>query len=255
MLCLFIHSCVQEKTIDHDLKKTEAEAYTELHEQIALLNAQYSVNFKPDTRGRFGLFLRRLWKVLRADLTGAVHGYDKGNTGMIITGICHSIDEIMKRDDSIGCIDDDSEGHDDLIVLYPDNDWVLTTDDFLYTAADSIGYFHNKIILDIYNENQDGFYEMNEDQYIAKVINKVCEYTNSMIPFRLRDQMIQDIKSGLALFRNLADNQHLDAVEALQAIHPSRTEEINIIKTYCESIELMLDDKAALINYTTEFRK
>lgn len=254
MFSLFINSCVQEKALERKHEKTEAVAYAQVQEQIALLNAQYSVNFMPETRGKKkGGFFRRLFQVLKSDLCGAATCAGLGGWGAALGAVSFSMCEILKSDDSICFPDDDSEDNEEFIVT-PGDDTILK-EEFLYTTADSVGYFHNKIIFEIYEENEEGFYSMDVDTFMPLVKSKVTKYmSDGFVPNRLLDKITNDVKQKLNLYINLTENVQMDPIDALEEMELEEEQNIVIVRGFCEAAESLLDDREALINYTTEFQ-
>lgn len=131
-------------------ENAKLESLAALQGQIANINDSVYAS-TPKTRG-LGSFFRRLWRVVYTDAVGAIFGFNLGPVGSVAGAAAFSAftgvrDEINSRALDPSNLDFKYNLNDDLSDLVP-----ITNPDAQPTIQDSIGYLHNKAILNLEKE-------------------------------------------------------------------------------------------------------
>lgn len=251
MFGLFINSCAQEKAFERKHEKTEAVAYAELHEQIALLNAQYAESQNPETRGRFLNFLRNLAKVVGCDIIctgiGATMGaplaipcglYGSGMAAIVIWGSGFYV-PIPKPDDV--------DYVRDIIEDIPVIEGPVPVP---YNIIDSVGYFHNRLLSEIFDE-VDSIYTKTTSEFRDIVYNKCTTVygemsrTNSLSYFLLQNRLN-------AVIDVFMDDECETPYEALCELEPAYQSEFMVLKEFNSTV-VTLADADMVREYTSTF--
>lgn len=126
-------------------------ALAALQGQIATINNSACIS-TPETRG-LGSFFRRLWRVVYTDAVGAIFGFKFGPVGSVVgAAACSTFTGVQDEMNSRATLEQSNlefkyKLNDDLSDLVP-----ITDTETQPTIQDSIGYLHNKAILNLNKE-------------------------------------------------------------------------------------------------------
>ena len=221
------------------------------HEYNELLTEleEYNSNFSVETRftSRPGGFWRRLGRVALADCIGYLGGSFMGPVAGLGFGVFNSakaatieiISAIMTRSVT-------SE--------------VILSKDLLYTnvplddleSCDLVGEMHNQILDAIYVEYPECFETFTDEQWINVITEKISEF--------FPDEQVVDIHSYLDESKETVDiimnpdNDIDTAFNTLIARMPSRSNELEVVRTYCKTIN-SIEENQGVIDYSDGFRE
>ena len=246
-IILLVMSCVSEdqtKELDQMASTTQTTVlpteFVELKAQMETLNVEVAKgNEQVITRGFFSGWLKRIIGVTVADAVGGIvcswfgpAGTAAGATatsGLVAAFLDEPVIEIHTR----------SKGDDELFPpMNPDdksmnNLFPGDVSEELLTIGDSIGYFHNRILLDIKNENQGQ--KLSRDSILACIAQKTSEF------YRVdKNEIKQDFANNKELFDFVAGGDYLsvdgedlhDIIAAWIAKYPNKQGELTLLETF-----------------------
>lgn len=231
--------------LNNEQRTFKSEAFTKLNIQLEGYNRQFGVQSfaAPQTRG----FLSKLWKVVKADLWGALAGAGgigvlgvkdgyNSNTGnaMLYAGI---IGAIVGSLDAVGTIT--SSNQTSCQAICDNNALVIGTSTI--SQSDSVGYFHNVIINEMLTEIPD---------LLTKDETEILNLTKAKIQnsFNLSSKEMEDIVNmGNVATVDIGD------FDALKLAFPQFSDEIEITRIYFEGVSNM-STSAEVQTYTEGFR-
>lgn len=236
-------SCNQtEKEFQNDdiVASCEQDAYDDLLLQLDEYNAQFNIETKVNEKGRFW---KRLGWITLCDLSGfaIVTALSKNPILGLFGGAISSISAFVGVYDNTKSID----------LVLPVN---LGTEN-LYSSyenfCDSAGFWHNKIIRDIYERDTTCFATYSEEQFYsaAEELFKVY-FPDVSLPIGINENLIQIS----TLMESLNDKSIDETFDTISLLYPEIASELSVIQVYCEAInELETEDD--LSNYSVGFRQ
>ena len=246
-IILLVMSCVSEdqtKELDQMASTTQTTVlpteFVELKAQMETLNVEVSKgNEQVITRGGWVKWFKKIIGVTVADAVGGIvcswfgpAGTAAGATatsGLVAAFLDEPVIEIHTR----------SKGDDELFPpMNPDdksmnNLFPGDVSEELLTIGDSIGYFHNRILLDIKNENQGQ--KLSRDSILACIAQKTSEF------YRVdKNEIKQDFANNKELFDFVAGGDYQsvngedlhDIIAAWIAKYPNKQGELTLLETF-----------------------
>lgn len=236
------YACSQEEDVEVQ-NKTEQEAFEDLRLQIAMLNAQFGVEDFETRANNNGRWKRR-WRIFGADLLGGFLGYIKGRfLGSLFTGVRYSL--IAAKKYKV----ENTENQMYIPVRSMNSFANVSIDgaeDAKMNRLDSIGYYHNQVICDLYDEYGMELFDFDEQTCLPLIEAEAQKYAHS-------DEIIsaEVISEGEQMF-SLLDEMDDDDIAAtfvtLKEYYPGYSEEFDIVQNYCETLTTFETD-AELIEY------
>lgn len=212
--------------------------FAKVQKQMISLNEEITAENRSQTRSVWGWF-KRIVGVTVADAVGGIvcswfgpAGTAAGATaasGLVAAFLDEPVIEIYTR----------SKGDDELFPpMNPDdksmnNLFPGDVSDELLTIGDSIGYFHNRILLDIKNENQGQ--KLSRDSILACLAQKTSEF------YRVdKNEIKQDFANNKELFDFVAGGDYQsvngedlhDIIAAWIAKYPNKQGELTLLETF-----------------------
>ncbi len=235
-------ACTQEKNYIEPAKTEEQKAFEELQIKIEALNAEFGVS-DLGTRANYSK-RKRIWRIFGADLIGGLLGYIKGNfLGALRWGGGSSIAAAKKYN---------NEPSGDTIYVperalngFAVGDMANETDATM-SRLDSIGYYHNQIICDLYDEYGLTLFDMNESTYEQLIDQRAQVYAHGSNSNSTG--VVIDEAAVNDLLANMEDDNIAETFETLNEILPEYVQEFQIVQEYCETI-ITFDSDEELIQY------
>lgn len=244
-IVLSIVSCSKSNHINNDNTSEINQEYTELITELE----EYNSNFNVETRfsSLKGGFWRRLGRVALADCIGYLGGSFMGPGAGLCFGAFNSAKAAMIEIISA-------------IMTRSVTSEVILSKDLLYTnvplgdleSCDLVGEMHNQILDEIYAEHPECFETFTDEQWINAITEKITE----LFP----DEQLVDIHSYLDESKETVDiimdpDNDLDtAFNTLKARMPSRSNELEVVRTYCRTVN-SIEENQRVIDYSNGFRE
>lgn len=250
---MFIVMCVASCT-----KNSKTSEVNDLQE-IPVINQQYSdlfaeleqynSDFNVETRfsSLKGGFWRRLGRVALADCMGYLGGSFLGpGAGLgfgIFTSAMAAITEIITVIETRSVTTDVTLSKD---LLYTN----VAFDDL--ESCDLVGEMHNQILDEIYAEYPECFETFTEEQWINVITAKINELFPEEQSIDI-NSYIDESKETIEIILN-PDNDLDAAFNTLKERMPLRSNELEVIRTYCETIN-SIEENQGVMDYSDGFRQ
>lgn len=224
----------------------KSEVFTKLNVQLEGYNRQFGVQMLAVPQSRS--FLSKLWKVAKADFWGALAGAGgigifgikdgyNSNTGraMLYAGIAGAVIGSL---DAVGTFTSSNQIQCQSAIC---DTTALAIGTFDISQADSVGYYHNVIINEMFAETTD---------LLSKDEAEILNLTKAKIQnrFNLSSQEMEDIVN-----MDNGETIEIGDFEALKLVHPEYSDEIEIARIYFEGVSNM-STTAEVQTYTEGFR-
>lgn len=212
-------------------EQVKAESLEALQGKIALLNDSIHTQ-QLETRG-LGKFFRWLKSIVVTDAIGALWGFKIGNVGGAIGGaaLCSGAAAIG---DALGIIDLDTRAlAEKKLSLNTDLDGLVFADDKQdMTIQDSVGYFHNKILIDTFKDSNVSIEELPE--------TALQEFNNNISSAKLSSADTAMLNSEYKKFQSFekqyTGNGFDDYTNYLERCYPDLKGEISVIAEFLNGL-------------------
>jgi hypothetical protein len=230
-IILVFSACSNEETdAPQAIVKTETftneanftQQFADLNSQLQTLNQQYPVFQEGELRGKS---FKEIMVIVLADVEGFVKGYASSGNWLIAV-FNGAIASIKAAEGSFAI---SSAAPPSLVPLSPN-----------LTIGDSIGYFHNNIIADLFVEYPD-IQTQSDDLLLQKITEKAKKYG------------FNATKEEYRLLGELQSANPKNSFKLFKQLYPKESESIDIIESYANNIAKFSSEKEVL-KYTTEFR-
>lgn len=205
-------------------------------EQLVLALENYNANYLEnniETRG-IASWLRRLVRVTFADAVGALCGATYGPYGAVAGGVFSSV--------CAYCLDANAEAEHRRANIERGVKMNALTDVVFESnipmCTDSVGFFHNKIIMNLYSN---GMLYMDKDN--ESLINEICYQADSLTLNENRPVSNEDFMKGLNLYRFIEAYPEMssletfeDYVKAYVNLYPGYEDELEILHDYISTL-------------------
>ncbi|MBR5850237.1 MAG: hypothetical protein IKZ12_04165 [Alistipes sp.] len=233
------YACSEEQgnCQENSLHEQQA-AYDNLYAEITLLNEQFGVGETAVARSGVR---RRFWKIFGADLLGGVLGCRLHPIAGFFLGVNASI--IAAADTRV-----ESDG---LMLWTPSRaaSYVSsTTTDSTLGMLDSLGYYHNQVICDLYDQHGEQLFSYDEAIREDLIMQAIRGYVNDS--FFAHPPLAVTVKQDVTQLVNAMEADNIDAIFAAAiALTPDIENELRVVKNYCETLQYFESDEA-LIQYS-----
>lgn len=228
---VFVWSCnKQEQSYEETV--IQEQAFNQLESDLLAYSTDFGI---PEGTKAGGLFWRRFAMTVGADLGGAAVGSVLGFLGAIFGAIFSSAYSVIGYS---------AEAAPSSVVNN------LYHDEYNLSSADSVGYLHNKIIYDIYNEDPDKFENYTADELYEVTYRHVEKYYtigNSID----KNEIIDNSKAVVSIAESSVDSDEMFA--ELKKIAPGKDSELEIVQLYFDNISIIQDDTDLLKEYSEGF--
>lgn len=243
IILLFFGACSSNEYIPNEEKKIETnDAYTSLSRKLDLYNQSYlMVNSCPQTRGwwsKWNWFNNRGKYIISCDALGARIGSRWGGWGFLggavgaslIAALCNREYQIETFDEKFTC-----ELQDNTIAVAPADDNISNHQTFI---LDSVGYYHNEIILSIERRNPDIYNQkLNTDEVMSIVSGEM-----KALNFSMPDEAI--IKEVFYETSTLVPNKDVFLSEEtfvahIESVKPEYVQDYKIISDYLTTTQMI----------------
>ncbi len=243
-------ACTQEEKQVKLVKTEKQMAFEELQLRIDALNAEFGVG-DGNSRG-FWSTLKKIWKVVKADAVGAVVGdavASKVNLDAgwgIVVAVCNGVESSIKAADEVA---QTTEGEKKYVPERTLNNFEdLFEEGVVPTQLDSVGFYHNHIICDLYDTYGDDLYTMDE----AMREGLVVQYARKYLDFSESITKLPELEELNTLNQIVLDmdEENMDAsFEAIGQLLPNCVEELQVVENYCRTL-ITFESDEELILYT-----
>lgn len=205
-------------------------AFNDLSNTLDELNAKFPD--APTTRkgGRF-------WRIFGADFFGGLFGWLLHPVVGVIQGVSASCAAAM-----------DYNTYDQQVAYMPQEEYV-----YAVAGLNDIGVLHNQIILEIFDENGETFYDMSESEMNEIVLSKVEKYCGELpndILLQLPEVALQVEETTRLLDFDSFDASFDKVIELL----PEYKNEVLVTKTYCKKLAV-LPNETTKLEYNEQFNQ
>lgn len=209
----------------------DAESLTALQGKIALLNDSIHTQ-QLETRG-IGKFFRWLKNIVVTDAVGALWGLTTGNVAVAIGGaaLCSGATAIGG---ALGVVDLDTRANvkKDLVLNTDLNDLVFAKDEKELALQDSVGYFHNKLLINTFKENNFSIEELPQAT--------VQEFNDNINSAKLSSSDTAMLNTEYKKFQNIqkkyAGNDFDDYTKYLGNCYPDLKGEISVLAEFMNGL-------------------
>lgn len=221
----------------------------------------------------FGSFLHKLWKaidkIIAADASGCITGAISGGTsGALVGAVSGSLAKAVEISilKSVAAVKSDptvvSKVTRKAVQMNMVNNPTIALDNVIITTggkatiADSIGYYHNKIIMDMYNDNSLSLQQVSKVE-LVKSVDKAVELEFNLSAGSLTNDSIgiaQTVKCLESI--DVADsvNTFDEICESYKAKNTEAADLLAVITKYVNDID-ELENEEAFRKYTTDVVK
>lgn len=227
-----------EKAIDEKIEKQEA-AFKDLRAEIAALNAQFGLEPNPASRGRG---FRRFWKIFGSDLLGGIFGCRINPLIGFFCGVSASITAATATE---------PETEDQLVwrPIRTTASYVSSnTTDATLGFLDSLGYYHNQVICDLYEQYGENLFTFDELTKESVIMQAIQPYVNENVSSYATIAVTEKYNIHQLLLNMDEDNLD-ETFEAAMALAPSISNELSVVKNYCATLQYFESD-AELLQYS-----
>lgn len=231
MSFILVGSCNKQEQLSEEIEIQE-QAFNQLESDLLAYSADFGI---PEGTKAGGLFWRRFAMTVGADLGGAAVGSVLGFLGALFGAIFSSAYSVIGYS---------AEASPSSVVNN------LYHEEYNLSSADSVGYLHNKIIYDIYNENPDKFAHYTADELYEVTYRHVEKYYT--IDGRIdKNDIIEDSKTVVTIAETSSDSEEM--FTELKKIAPGKDSELEIVQIYFDNISAIQDDAELLKEYSEGF--
>lgn len=268
-------SCTNEEEAINHKKRNNETALAQLRLNITNLNKKWQPSSSRNSmylrKKSLKGFFSRLINVVVSDVGGAIKGAINGENILKSAGkasakagvkaIVDTTNELLnsddvqpapfrirkKSDESISILDFINSSENVLVDIVPEQ-----SDNDMDTALDSIGYYHNKVLLELFTENDNIRYWKNlSTEELSDIIDE------ALVDVNLFDDIIigkssDQLSDMLAFCDNLSDiiddySNSTDFCDALSLQYPDIADALSVISIYMEGLQVNLGtDNVAL---------
>lgn len=243
-------ACTQEEKQVKLVKTEKQMAFEELQLRIDALNAEFGVG-DVNSRG-FWSTLKKIWKVVKADAVGAVVGdavASKVNLDAgwgIVVAVCNGVESSIKAADEVA---QTTEGEKKYVPERTLNNFEdLFEEGVVPTQSDSVGFYHNHIICDLYDTYGDDLYTMDEamrEELVVQYARKYLDFSESITKL----PELEELNTLNQIVLDM-DEENMDAsFEAIGQLLPNCVEELQVVENYCRTL-ITFESDEELILYT-----
>ncbi len=222
----------------------ESNALIDVKDSISLLNQQLGQN---QSRSFFGRLFKSIFKVVVSDCVGAFNGLINGNNVWNSAVSSSSKAATTEAKPYLKDLEDMISTRAQLSntpitsLINTDvkmDDLILNEDKSNLTLADSLGYFHNKIIQDAYIENNDINYWANLDD--KGLVLKINEEVQKYVPVKINGDNDIESTATFCSFVGTTLSQANTAQEFLDLTkknYPNLSNSIDVLSLYLNGME------------------
>ena len=233
-------SCSNDK-INENIAAVEDEtelAFSELTDDIDFYNSELGVIGDPETKGRFWNFLKKLFC---CDATGAAIGAGLGSSagpgGILLGGL---IGGLVGSVTCSGFIFDDTQtlqvGEPAQTITCVNVGATIYNSIEAVDLYDSVGFYHNRIISDIYESSGTEFLSYTEEQIYDLVVHKVKEFFTKQSIKKTMPNLTKYLDYNSTILSYIEHSDEVGLLNYLKELYPSRTGEFMVIFRYLDSI-------------------
>lgn len=247
-------ACTQDEKQVKLVKTEKQMAFEELQLRIDALNAEFGVG-DVNSRG-FWSTLKKIWKVVKADALAtvtaeaikeeAIGGLLWGEAGAIVIAVVNGVDASA---DEASAQFQQSKGEQKYVPERTLNNFEdLFEEGVVPTQLDSVGFYHNHIICDLYDTYGDDLYTMDE----AMREGLVVQYARKYLDFSESITKLPELEELNTLNQIVLDmdEENMDAsFEAIGQLLPNCVEELQVVENYCRTL-ITFESDEELILYT-----
>ncbi|WP_175630825.1 hypothetical protein [Bacteroides acidifaciens] len=233
-ILLFLGACSSNEFTPNGEEKVKADAYTQLSENLDLYNQSYlKVNTCPQTRGwwhKWNWFNTRGKYIVSCDALGARVGARWGRWGALGGAVGASLIAALFSDNQVVTVDDKftCKLQNASLPLNSNEDRMIDSESL---ELDSIGYYHNEIMLsierkipDVYNQNLD------TDEVMSIVSGEMKELDCPMPEERIIKEIFNET-SALIPSKDIFLSEEA-FVSHLESVQPEYLQDYKIINDY-----------------------
>lgn len=228
-----ILSCKNQHSVKlEEVPLNEQQTFSQLAFDLQTYNAEFEIPMDTKAKGRFW---KCLFRTLCADFGGALLGSQLGPVGAVLGAIISSAYSPFMWD------------KDESPIV---NKCSLYNPGYTMSIADSIGYLHNTIIYDIYEDNPQNFGNYTLDELYDITLNRIGQYYNIDVELN-KNEIIGKIQS---IINTVDVNTDLDTIlNEFKTITSVQNNELEIIRMYIEKISTIEDNDELVRTYNEGF--
>ena len=238
-MSLLCYACSQDQEPVQSNGQSEEQqlAFDNLYADIALLNAQFGVDNASISRGGGR---RRFWSIFGADLLGGILGCRVNLFFGFYWGVFSSITAVVATEPEI----------EDQYRYRPARTTAsyvsANTENATLGLLDSLGYYHNQVICDLYDQYGDALFTLDELTRETVVLEAIQPYIGENTSSYANIAVTEKYNLNQLVLNMNSENLD-ETFQAAIAMAPTISNELNIVKNYCETLQYFESDQDLIL--------